>query len=524
MKILIVDDEQYSVDGIASNIDWEALGITEIFKAYSMNQAQQIFENEFIDILLSDIEMPRGSGLDLIEWVREKKYPTVCMLLTCYSEFDYASRAIKLGILNYILKPVKYDELGDEIKKAAFKVQEQKENEIKQIHGEYWEEHRIIEVSNFLSDLTEETIPPEKGAILAEFEKRHINSASEAKKLLDEKQYMLLIRIIPDRNSEKWEKSLLEYAFRNIISELFSPIIAYKGRGRYLIVTDAGGFPSEASFIEHCTIALSSLRSVLPAEFMAYYDNPGYIIDAAELYRGLLDDSERNLSAVSTLFKHGSEYENVTPDVEIEKWREALLMRDAETILSDVDAILQKNENRIIDKKTLTLLMVSITNVICSALAVKNISQYDELFTMGYSYTENALNSVTDFKLWVNAVCEKAVSLLANSEDTNSIVDIVRKYVNSHIDSDINRRSIADEVHLNPDYLSYLFREKSGRSLSEFILKERIDAAKQLLISTDLPIHEIAIRTGFQSISYFSKQFKRIENRTPMQFRLKISG
>lgn len=118
MNLLIVDDEYYIVKGIASIINREVLGITGIFTAYSKNQAQKVLEREKIDILITDIEMPHGSGLSLIEWIQEQHLSIVCLILTGHQRFDYAQKAIGLHCYNYILKPVDKLVLERELRKA----------------------------------------------------------------------------------------------------------------------------------------------------------------------------------------------------------------------------------------------------------------------------------------------------------------------------------------------------------------------------------------------------------------------
>lgn len=123
MNILIVDDEYYIVQGIASSINCEALGITSIFTAYSFDQAKKIIEKEAVDILITDIEMPRGNGLSLIEWIQEKEYSIVPLILTGHQRFDYAQKAITMHCFSYILKPVDKLSLEKELKKAIASIQ-----------------------------------------------------------------------------------------------------------------------------------------------------------------------------------------------------------------------------------------------------------------------------------------------------------------------------------------------------------------------------------------------------------------
>ena len=111
MRILIVDDEIYAVEAIREMIDWQALGIDEVLTAYSMRQAQKLLTEKAVDILLCDIEMPQGSGLELVSWIREKEMKLVTVFLTSHANFNYANQAIRLEIFDYILKPADPEEL-----------------------------------------------------------------------------------------------------------------------------------------------------------------------------------------------------------------------------------------------------------------------------------------------------------------------------------------------------------------------------------------------------------------------------
>lgn len=118
MNILIVDDEILEVQIIQKMINREAFTIEEIYTAYSMKQAMEILAEKKISILLSDIEMPKGSGHDLIEWVRKQNIPVVSIFLTSHAQFTYAREAIRLGVSGYILKPVIKSDLEESLTAA----------------------------------------------------------------------------------------------------------------------------------------------------------------------------------------------------------------------------------------------------------------------------------------------------------------------------------------------------------------------------------------------------------------------
>ena len=123
MNVLIVDDEVFAINALVSRIDWSSFGFEVPLSARSMAQAQAIFLSNPVALMLCDIEMPQGSGLDLFEWVKAYYPRTECIFVTCHDEYSYLRAAIQLGSCDYILKPVDYDQLnetlGEVVKRLA---------------------------------------------------------------------------------------------------------------------------------------------------------------------------------------------------------------------------------------------------------------------------------------------------------------------------------------------------------------------------------------------------------------------
>jgi len=117
-KVMIVDDEPIAIEAITSGVNWADIQVSDVLSAYNAYDAKVILEKEDVDVFLCDIEMPGASGLELIEWVNKVRPNTVCIFLTCHSEFSYAKQAVALGVFDYLLKPIEYEELTDILKKA----------------------------------------------------------------------------------------------------------------------------------------------------------------------------------------------------------------------------------------------------------------------------------------------------------------------------------------------------------------------------------------------------------------------
>jgi len=125
MKLLIVDDGHYIVEYLKHLLDWKSFGIEYVQTSTNSIEAMQILNANDIDILISDIRMPEVSGIDLLEHIHQQKLKTKVIFLSGYSQFDYAQKAIRLGILDYLLKPVDKEDMEKSIEKVIKMIGEQ---------------------------------------------------------------------------------------------------------------------------------------------------------------------------------------------------------------------------------------------------------------------------------------------------------------------------------------------------------------------------------------------------------------
>ncbi len=118
MNLLITDDEYYIVQGLVGMIDKEELGVDNIFTAYSAQQALNILRKEQVDLLLLDVEMPKETGLELLEQLNSEGLQTTTIILSGHQRFDYAREAINYHCFNYLLKPIGKQSLNQELSRA----------------------------------------------------------------------------------------------------------------------------------------------------------------------------------------------------------------------------------------------------------------------------------------------------------------------------------------------------------------------------------------------------------------------
>lgn len=136
-QVLLTDDEEPALVGLENGIDWDGLRVEKVFKCHSKDSAIRMLEKNPIDIVVTDIEMPGGSGLELIRWVRENRPDIFCIFYTGHAEFTYAQEALRLGAADYLLKPIPYPQMEEILRSIEHRIElREKELDLKEIAEE----------------------------------------------------------------------------------------------------------------------------------------------------------------------------------------------------------------------------------------------------------------------------------------------------------------------------------------------------------------------------------------------------
>lgn len=210
----MVDDQREITESLKRSIDWAAAGIDEVCTAVSAKEAKLIMVNVDIDILLTDIEMPGESGLELFKWTR-KRYPDIIgIFLTSHADFSYAQEAIRLGGFDYIMQPARYQEVADVVANACRKFKENTHTE------------KLVKRAKLLADQCDNLL---ELLFLSFLQGKYEESATCFEKLRNiyKLQYektifrIIWIQIIRFENRKAWSDDLLKMVFRNVLEELF---------------------------------------------------------------------------------------------------------------------------------------------------------------------------------------------------------------------------------------------------------------------------------------------------------------
>lgn len=219
-NMIVVDDEYYAVKGITQGIDWSDLPVDRIFEAFDVETAKMLLGSERIDLLITDIEMPNVSGLDLLEWVKAGGLHVKTVILTGHADFAYAQQALRLGSQEYILKPIDPDQVKGKIGELIELLKQERElirtRESYKSYYELWQTQRLQLTERFWLDLVEGRICPLADDLTAQLQLHDIPLTSESRVV------PVAIRI------EQWKKPLntrdleiMNFALRNAAEELF---------------------------------------------------------------------------------------------------------------------------------------------------------------------------------------------------------------------------------------------------------------------------------------------------------------
>ncbi len=523
MNLLLVDDEYYSVEGLRSSIEAMQTGIEHIYCAYNMSQAQEIFQSHPIDIMISDIEMPKGSGLDLLKWVREHGYDTVTVFLTSYANFNYASNAIKLQSIDYLLKPIDHKQLQECMELAINQVRQLEAQASYKEKSKYWDNSKKKLEEQFWLDLCMQIIPPDAGQISKELGQYHLSQS-----LLTQSFYIALLQAYIKNETERWEINLYEYAIKNVISEVLetfhlSPYMARINEKQSLLIIRKDSTMDQEKYTMICRQVMRALTMSLPGLFQLYISNETSLLNSGPTFKQLTGFAYNNISEQCKIFDTTRPMPEryYTNTAFLNEWSDMLLQHKiAEVKEQALQFVTELQRFPMISRSDLVKFNHDFMQIIYSILE-KNGESAHKLFDNSTSehIFDQACNSIEGMKTWIRHVIDVFDRCLSAINLSDSSLLLVKKYIREHLEDDLNRKKLASLVYLSPDYLSHVFSEKTGESLTAFILNERIKKAKELLLLSQNSIRDIALFSGFPNISYFSRQFKSLTGKTPQEFR-----
>jgi two-component system response regulator YesN len=458
MRVLIVEDDRLVRKGFISLMPWEQFGMQVIGEAGNGEDALAFLSRQEVDLLITDLAMPRMSGIELIRTVRQL-YPRIwTVILTFHQDFEYIQEALRLGAIDYIAKTeLQQDKMEEVLSRIAQRIRYETNQQARA-----WEEN--------------ERVSPDQGIVWLSASASgswHSSGPICFGKSVEESAPG--IWFLPCKEGELSDEHLASLHEDSFLET-----------GMVIIL---GGIGSESG--NQVIRTLQDYRE----RFMFYEwgQEPSRIrtrsfeqLKETVSQRPITHEQEQKIKEAWSSLQwviHDRQYEENLAEIEAMKLTQSQL--DTLFILAST------RWERVVPAET-------------------------------WQAPQQKLLSWQDWKKWLGGLRQELASYLfkpSYSQDVISCVWKAAQIIHQDLSKEITLREVAKEVNLSQSYLSQCFRDIVGVSFNDYVRQARIDWAKQLLVDTDKPIYWIATQTGYPNEKYFSRVFKDKTGMLPSAFR-----
>ncbi|WMJ86882.1 response regulator transcription factor [Anaerocolumna sp. MB42-C2] len=511
-RLLIVEDDSTIRRGLVKIIEEMGLPVETIQEAENGQSALALCESFFPHIIITDIRMPLMDGLEFIATIDQEQPGLSFVIISGYSDFDYAKKAIQYGVKEYLLKPIEKEELKTALLRIIEQLKEKSEAESKRINETlaYTEQIQQFEKNLMWDIMTGQNTPSE------------LSRKTEMLKSTIPDKPLLIVAGYGERFQIMDFTSILTL----VLPEwklLLCNTTAY--RYHYALLYYASDVPLQANTAEQFCRRITTAKNTDSTKHtlaLIFSPEPDQIPAACLTCRSLLDSRlvTRNLGQVLT----------------ISDLQSSASMEDASFLSHPIRHAMDTNDYVMIERIIKDYFNNLLKDLNCTPDILIRQAKIIELSVLAYTaeqyrYYEKQLNQLQTIEFllsasqtakdFIDAIVSRITTIAKNFKpyDTISPVDQVLQYVNRHYAKDITLVYAANLANMNTNYFSTLFKKKTGLSFVAYLQLVRIQHAKELLKDPTLKIYEIAERIGFQNEKYFMKVFKSVVGKTPSEYK-----
>lgn len=535
IKVFLVEDEMVIRRGIKNSIDWEKEGYIFCGEASDGELAYPMIIKEKPDILITDIRMPFMDGLELCKLVKEELPNIKILILSGYDEFDYAKEAIRLGVTEYLLKPISSGKLLEALNGVSESIRREKED--KDLVRKYMEEMR-------------ENTEHEKQKF---FEQMIAGNLSMADALETGKKYemnlsagmynLLLFRFTLGEENRKSGELLgeAEYAIKKLTERLeyvFEFQRDVEGWA-FLLMAD-----NEEQMSERVKELSKDLEEIMKNySTIAYFGGIGQPVARLRELEESFREAERALAARFTMelnriisvedIRMAQNVDTlddieITSFGEIEKTRtmlEKFLNNGAE---DEIDEFVDVYINELPEENLKSVLMRQYIIMDAYIVMMSFCEKIEGIEGEMQAQSEELKNSMKtiqtleEIKNYIRMLLKKIIGVrdTISGRRYSDIIEIAKDQIRkTYMSDEISLNTIAAEVGMSPSYFSSIFSKEMGKTFVEYLTEIRMDRAKELLMCSSTKTSEIGYEVGYKDPHYFSYIFKKTQNCTPKEFR-----
>jgi len=495
IKVLLVDDELLVRVGIRSTVNWDMLGMTVVGEAEDGEEALRLYRDCQPDLIITDIKMPGMDGLQLTRQIKELDARAKIIILTCHGEFDYAKEALRLGALEYILKPTMMGGDLEEVVDRAKKI----------ILEERVNERKVTEMELKIRQLQES----EQAKRLL----RLIDGTEEESRAAPDSDDSLLCRmplqavcLLSDNDFAQWEA--MRSTMTGVIRKYGMGMTVHDPRNNDLVaVLHFPDIKSESAQYEKLHQTAQEIMDTA-RQFFGIAVTIGLGEPAQALGRIRASVEQARKSAQCRLF-HGRGSIIAFRDLprttgRTDAWKSGLQLLRSALAQGDAEQV----------KRSTHALFAEQIRPTCQPSCVKEAVFELVSLTADFSQLETVMRMETleQMEQWFSR--RFAERLAAESErsetgDYSMHVKEALQYIKLRYMHEISLTDAAEAVFLSKNYLGHLFKRDTGRYFSEYLTEYRMEKAKELLKDGSLKVYAVAMKVGIADQRYFSKLFKK---------------
>lgn len=515
LRIMLVDDEESIRNLLKACIDWKEIGAQIVGEASSGREALDFLEEINPDIIITDIQMPFMDGLEFSR-IAAERYPFIkIVILTAYEEFEYAKKGIKVGIADFLLKPIKRTELRNSIINLKDKIEAERisRDEYTQLKNQIIESFPYLK-EKFLNDLLQRNYYVEEiKEKLLYFSLKNISSHC---------QIALIEPSRPEfagKTSEE-DNVLLDLICSEIVKQYFkndNDVYVFVDNSNRIVILNSN---IEIDILECCeqikVMIINRLKCYVCIGIGNKYDDlrnikQSYKEACEALKYKVIFGKNQVVSFADMRINNQNSDINKYDIFEVGFYIKAGIVEKANELIdlmfSDLNSI---NDN------TIEQVRVSSVNIVTTILnSITELGlHYDDVFETNDLPYHSVLkiDTMPEMKDYLKELLSSTINAIKSirSKKANKIINDIEKYMkNSLSNSELSLSSVAGEFYLNSSYLSRIFKQDTGHTFVEYLTKLRIEKALKLFSETDLKAYEVAQEVGIPDPNYFGKCFKK---------------
>ncbi len=530
LKVFLVEDEFVVREGIKNNIDWKSHGYEFCGEASDGELAFPMIQKLKPDIVITDIRMPFMDGLVLSKLIKKELPWIEIIILSGYSEFEYAKEGIKIGIAQYLLKPINGEDLIKEVDSLAVKIEEKhKEREIKEKYMREMKENFLKERKDLFQYLVTGSKSPAElleisgrldidlSAIWYSIVLLKVQSMKHARdeysnsiieieqkiEMLDSKKDLLIF----DRNLEG--KAFLFKADSKEDMIDFQEKYLYQIKeilDDYENIRYFGGIGEPVNRLRELPFSFESASHAFAHRYLV---KDSLILNYKEIKQGIYQEEIK--------FDIGS---MDIKQIDRSKIREFLKFGDKEETIYFVEEFFKDLGNNAMKSNMLRQYII-MDSYFCIAEFVEGLSFAKEEIDPPDS-NSGFLQSEENAMDYLIRIVHKALELRekAASNRYGDVVDEVIRYIeDNYADEELSLNVLASHINFSPNHLSMVFSQQAGQTFTRYLTNYRMNKAKELLRCTSKRSSVISMEVGYKDPHYFSYLFKKTQGMTPTQYR-----